>query len=111
VECLAEEPLTVRMILDLRDGPGAVLELTQALGAGSSPPTPSPPGGPTADTPVLVNGQGMLRAERGPDGRTWRQLTWSRGGRRFTLRAPREAELLLPIARSVGPVERGREGP
>ncbi len=110
VECMAEAPLTVRVILDLREGSGAVLELTQALGAGPSPPAPSPPGAPTADSPVVLNGEGVLRAERGPDGRTWRQVTWSRGGRRFVLRAPQEAEALLSIARSVGPPSGGREG-
>ncbi len=110
IECVAEAPLTVRAIADLRGGAGATFELTQALGADASAGgTPDSPVS-TAATPVAVNGEGHLQVERAPDGRTWRRVTWAREGRRLTLRAPLDTEELLRAARSVGPPAGRREG-
>jgi hypothetical protein len=111
IRCVEETPLTIRLVVDLPSAPGAGLELTQVLEAGYPPLGSPPPAGPTEASPVAVNGGGLLRVERGADGRTWRQVVWTREGRRLALRAPLETEEILRIARSVAPARGRREGP
>jgi hypothetical protein len=111
IECVTEAPLTVRVAMDLREAPGGGLELTQALGAAPPAPGRAARAGPTEASPVAVNGGGVLRVERGPDGRTWRQVEWVRDGRHLILRAPLPTEELLRAARSVGPPAPSREVP
>jgi hypothetical protein len=111
IRCVAEVPLTIRVVADLPGAPGGVLELTQAADAGHAMFESAPPAGPTEDSPVAVNGGGLLRVERGADGRTWRRLIWTWEGRRLALRAPLETEEMLRIARSVGPARGRRGGP
>jgi hypothetical protein len=110
IECLAPAPLAVRMVMEAPGASGAVLELTQVLDVGPQRDAPSPFWPSTQEFPVKVNGGGTLRAERGPDGRTWHQVRWARGGRQFTLRAPLEAAELLRSARSIGPPAGRRDG-
>lgn len=111
IRCVAAAPLSLRVVVELPGAPGAGLELTQVVGAGQPPPEAPPPAGPTEESPVAVNGDGLLRVERRADGRTWRQVIWTREGRRLALRAPLETEELLRIARSVAPARGRREGP
>jgi len=110
IACLAEAPLTILVIMDMPGAPGANLELTEALDGGRAPSPSRPPAGPTEDSPVAVNGGGLLRVERGRDGRTWRQVMWSRGGRRLILRGPVETEEILRAAQSIRPARGGGEG-
>ncbi|HEY7676239.1 MAG TPA: hypothetical protein VIG69_04155 [Candidatus Methylomirabilis sp.] len=111
IRCVAVAPLTIRVDLDLPGVPGAGLELTQVVDAGQAPFESSPPAGPIEASPVAVNGGGLLRVGRGADGRTWREVVWTREGRRLTLRAPLETGEMLRIARSVAPARGRREGP
>jgi len=111
IQCVRATPLTIRVVVELQGAPGAGLELTQVVGAGRVPFETSTPAGPTEASPVAVDGGGLLRVERGADGRTWRQVVWTREGRRLSLRAPLETEEILRIARSVTPARGRREGP
>lgn len=111
IRCMGDDPLTVLLVVELgAAAAGASLYLTQALGPAPFFPQGPRSGVPTEAAPVAVDGEGILRVERGPDGRTWREVSWTHRGRRLSVRAPLDAEEILRVVRSIRPAAGRWEG-